>query len=101
MFCHKESAILSYRLEVFMVRSLALCHPTTLVLIQRGQFGPAPKPKVHADQTKRKRELGSMGLATLSDSIVHMESVQLIIGPPERLVMSGSNVTNACIGKPA
>ena len=37
-------------------------HATTLVLIQRGQFGPSPKPKVHADQAKRKREIGSMGL---------------------------------------
>ena len=35
---------------------------TTLVLIQRGHFGPAPKPKVHADQAKRKSEIGSMGL---------------------------------------
>ena len=37
-------------------------HATTLVLIQRGQFGPAPKPKVHADQAKMKREIGLMGL---------------------------------------
>ena len=37
-------------------------HVTTLVFIQRGQFGPAHKPKVHADQAKRKREIGSMGL---------------------------------------
>ena len=33
-----------------------------LVLFQRGQFGPAPKPKVYADQTKRKRTIESTGL---------------------------------------
>ena len=37
-------------------------HATTLILIHRGQFGPAPKPKVHADQAQRKHEIGSMGL---------------------------------------
>ena len=37
-------------------------HVTTLVLFQRGQFGPAPKPKVYADQTKRQRSIESMGL---------------------------------------
>ena len=35
---------------------------TTLVLFQRGQFGPAPKPKVYAEQTKRKRTIESIGL---------------------------------------
>ena len=44
---------------------------TTLVLFQRGQFGPS------------------------QDSTVHMESVQLILVSPEGHVMSGSNVTNA------
>ena len=37
-------------------------HAITLVLFQRGQFGPAPKPKVYADQTKRKRTIEWMGL---------------------------------------
>ena len=37
-------------------------HATTLVLFQRGQFGPAPKPKVYADQTKRKCSIESIGL---------------------------------------
>ena len=37
-------------------------HATTLVLIQRGQFVPAPEPNVHADQAKSKHEIGSMGL---------------------------------------
>ncbi len=45
-----------------MFISIMLTHATTLVLIQRGQFGPSPKPKVHADQAKRKREIGSMGM---------------------------------------
>ena len=36
-------------------------HATTRVLFQRGQLGPAPKPKVYADQTKRKRTIESMG----------------------------------------
>ena len=33
-----------------------------LVIFQRGQFGPAPKPNVYAYQTKRKRSIGSRGL---------------------------------------
>ena len=37
-------------------------HATTLVLFRRGQFGPAPKPKVYADQTKRKCTIESTGL---------------------------------------
>ena len=68
---------------------------TTLVLFQRGQFGPSPKPKVYADQTKRKRTIESMVCANITDSTVHMESVQLILVSPEGHVMSGSNVTNA------
>ena len=45
-----------------MFISIMLTHATTLVLIQRGQFGPSTKPKVHADHAKRKREIGSMGM---------------------------------------
>ena len=46
-----------------MVRSLELYQPTPQHwLFQRGQFGPDPKPKVHAVQTKRKRLIWSMGL---------------------------------------
>ena len=35
-------------------------HTTTLVLFQRGQFGPATKPGVYADLTKRKLSLQSI-----------------------------------------
>ena len=35
---------------------------TTLILFQRGQFGPASKLHVYADQTKRKRSIESMCL---------------------------------------
>ena len=37
-------------------------HAITLVLFQIGQFGSAPKPKVFADQTKRKQSIESMDL---------------------------------------
>ena len=73
-YYNNESTILSYCLEVFMVRSLAVYQPTP----QHWSLS-----------------------ANLSYSTVHMESVQLILGLPERLVMSGSNVTNSCIREPA
>ena len=37
-------------------------HVTTLVLFQRGQFGPAPNPNVYADQTQRQLSIASMDL---------------------------------------
>ena len=37
-------------------------HATTVVLYQRGHFGPVPEPRVYSDQTKRKRTLESTGM---------------------------------------
>ena len=76
-------------------------HATTLVLFQRGQFGPAPKPKVYADLPRGNGPLDRWVRANLSDSTVHMESVQLLLVSPEGLITSCSNLTNACIRKPA
>ena len=36
-------------------------HATTMVLYQRGQFGPTPQRTVHADHSLRKRSLESTG----------------------------------------
>ena len=48
-------------------------------------------------QTKQRgnAQLNRWVCANISDSTVHMESVQLILVSPEGHVMSGSNVTNA------
>lgn len=37
-------------------------HVTTMVLYQRGQFGPEPMPTMYADHTKRTRSLKSTGM---------------------------------------
>ena len=51
----------------------------TLILFQRGQFGPASKLQVHADQQRGNAHLNQCFCANLSDSTVHMESVQLLL----------------------
>ena len=81
MFCHNESAILSYRLEVFMVRSLAICQPTP----QHWSLSREVSSVLHLTRmSMQTKQRGNMKLdrwvcANLSDSTVHMESVQLIL----------------------
>ena len=51
-----------------------------------------PKPKT---KQRGNAQLNRWVCVSISDSTVHMESVQLILVSPEGHVMSGSNVTNA------
>ena len=85
-----------------MVRSLALCQPTPQHWSLSREVSSVLPLNRRSMQTKQRGnvKLDRWVCANLSDSTMHMESVQLILGPPERLVMSGSNATNACIRKP-
>ena len=85
-----------------MVRSLALYQPTPQWFFCKEVSSVLPL-KRRSMQTKQRGngKLNRGGCANLSDSTMHMESGQLLLVPPEGLVMSGSNVTNACIRKPA
>ena len=87
-----------------MVRSLALCQPTPQhwsLSREVSSVLPIIKPKVHADQAKRKREIESMGLCQYIRHYSAHRKRPADTWSSGRLVMSGSNVTNACIRKPA
>ena len=55
-------ASLSRWQETKMTSIKKTSHATILVFYKREQFGPAPKPRVYTDQTKRKRSLQSTGV---------------------------------------
>ena len=55
---------------------------------------PLNRRSMHTKQ-RGNAQLNGWVCANISDSTVHMESVQLILVSPEGHVMSGSNVTNA------
>ena len=86
-----------------MVRSLSLYQPTPQQWFFSREVSSVLLLKRRSTQTKQRGngKLNRCGCANLSDSKMHMESRQLFLVPPEGLVMSGSNVTKACIRKPA
>ena len=88
-----------------MVRSLALYQPTPQQWFFCKEVSSVLPLKRRSMQTKQRGngKLNRWGCANLSDSTMHMESGQLLLVPPEGLVMSGkgSNVMKACIRKPA
>ena len=76
---------------------------TTLVLFQRGEFGPASILQVYAEQTKRKRSIESMFLcqSIRQYSAYGKHPAVRVLVSPDGHVMCGPNVTNDCIRKPA
>ena len=87
------------------LRGKSITHATTLVLYQRGQFGPAPKPSVHADLQRGNCHFNPLVYANPSNSTVHTESCyQFIWEDTSRVVQMnwkpafGSLYDGSCLG---
>ena len=87
-------------MRVFMVRLLALYQPTTHHWSFFREVSSVLPLNQMSMQTKQRGngQLNRWVCANLSDSMVHMESGQLLLVPPEGIVMSGSNVRRLAFG---